>query len=118
MTRSNRAAGNEGEGIAVEFLTANGYRVIERNYYYQRGEIDIIAEEGSVLAFVEVKMRSSSAFGAPEEFVTPKKQELMRRTAEGYVMERNITNKECRFDVVAVLNEGGNATCTLFRNCF
>lgn len=118
MTRSHRAAGTEGEGIAAEFLQTNGYRIIERNYYYQRGEIDIVAEEGAVLAFVEVKMRSSSAFGSPEEFVTPKKQELIRRTAEGYVMERNIVDRECRFDVVSVLHEHGSTNCTLFRNCF
>ncbi|NUN69295.1 MAG: YraN family protein [Bacteroidetes bacterium] len=115
---TSRQRGVQGEDAAAEFLRSNGYEIIERNYYYQHGEIDIIAKEGTTLAFVEVKTRRSSRFGAPEESVTPKKQELLRRTAEGYVAERNIGNVECRFDVVAVLMNEGTAECRLLKDCF
>jgi putative endonuclease len=87
---STRERGAAGEDSAVRFLQQSGYEIIERNYYYQRGEIDIVAKDGAVLVFVEVKSRRSTYYGAPEESVTPKKQELLRRTAEGYVEERGI----------------------------
>lgn len=116
--RSAREEGKIGEEAAVLFLTQEGYEIVERNYYFRRGEIDIIAMEKETLVFVEVKSRRSERFGEPQESVTPKKQELLRRTAEGYVAERNITDRECRFDVVAVMFRDGMAECTLFRNCF
>jgi putative endonuclease len=115
---SNRQKGTLGEAIAVNFLKQNGYEVIEQNYYYRHGEIDIIAKEQDALVFVEVKSRKSAKFGAPEEFVTPKKQELLRRTAEGYMIERNIGEANCRFDVVAIILKEGKAECNVFRDCF
>jgi putative endonuclease len=107
-----------GEEVAAAFLLQQGYEIVEKNYYYQHGEIDIIAKQGKTLVFVEVKARRSERFGAPEEAVTPKKQELLRRTAEGYMIERNIGESECRFDVVAVLMTGGTAECRLLKDCF
>lgn len=117
-TSFTRDRGKLGEDVAVAFLKRNGYEIIERNYYHQHGEIDIVAREGKVLVFVEVKARRSTAFGRPEESVTPKKQELLRRTAEGYMLDRNIGEAECRFDVVAVVLQNGTAECELFRDCF
>ena len=116
--RSKREKGKIGEDVAIEFLKNKGYEILEQNYYYNHGEIDIIAKENGVLVFVEVKSRRSARFGEPQESVTPKKQELLRRTAEGFVQERNIGEMECRFDVVAVLFTDGSAECTLFKNCF
>lgn len=116
--RSKREKGKIGEEVAIEFLKSRGYDILEQNYYYNHGEIDIIATENETLVFVEVKSRRSEKFGEPQESVTPKKQELLRRTAEGYVAERNITDRECRFDVVAVMFRDGAAECTLFKNCF
>lgn len=115
---SKREKGKIGEDIAVEFLKSRGFDILEQNYYYQHGEIDIIAKQNGVLVFVEVKTRRSTAFGEPQESVTPKKQELLRRTAEGYVLERNIGEVECRFDVVAIVMTDAGAECTHFRNCF
>lgn len=115
---STRERGAAGEEAAVNFLKQNGYEIVERNYYFRRGEIDIIAKDGPVLVFVEVKSRRSSAFGAPEESVTPKKQELLRRTAEGYVTERGIQDTECRFDVVSILLNDGEEKCIILKNCF
>jgi putative endonuclease len=116
--RSTRQKGKEGEEIAVSFLQQNGYEIIEQNYYYRHGEIDIIAKEGATLAFVEVKLRRSNSYGEPEESVTPKKQELLRRTAEGYIIERNIGAMNCRFDVVAIVIKEGKAECKILKDCF
>lgn len=115
---STRHKGKLGEEAAAAFLKQNGYDIVEQNFYYQHGEIDIIAKEGATLVFVEVKTRRSTTFGAPEESVTPKKQEMLRRTAEGYMIERNIIEANCRFDVVAIIMKGGKAECTILKNCF
>ncbi|MFA6457575.1 MAG: YraN family protein [Bacteroidota bacterium] len=115
---STRSKGKAGEDSAVQFLRQQGYEILEQNYYYQHGEIDIIAREGSILVFVEVKSRRSRRFGEPEESVTPKKQELLRRTAEGYVTERYPNGIECRFDVVSVVMNDGKTDCKVLRDCF
>lgn len=116
--QSKRKIGNLGEDAAENYLKQLGYAVIEKNFYYRHGEIDIIAKDGSTLVFVEVKSRRSERFGKPEESVTPKKQEMLRRTAEGYVESKNLTNIDCRFDVVSVLMRDGKAECTLLKDCF
>ena len=118
MSPSKKKIGTIGEDVAIQFLVKNGYEILTRNYYYNHGEIDVVAKDGTVLVFVEVKTRRSKIFGAPEEAVTPKKQELIRRTAEGYVLEKGITDSECRFDVVAVELSGGEAHCSVLKNCF
>ncbi len=118
MKKSKRKIGSDGEEVAVKYLRQNGYEILEQNFYYQHGEIDIVAKEKDILVFVEVKSRRSTKFGEPEESVTPKKQELLRRTAEGYVLEKNLHNIECRFDVVSVVLKDGKAVCKLLRDCF
>ena len=71
MSATNRRRqGKIGEDLAAKYLERNGLRIIERNYRFERGEIDLIAEEGEELVFVEVKTRRSNAFGAPEDAVT------------------------------------------------
>ena len=117
-TISRRSKGKQGEDIAAAYLRESGYEILEQNYYFNHGEIDIVAKEGTVLVFVEVKSRSSRMFGEPEESVTPKKQDLLRRTAEGYVAERNISDVECRFDVVSILHVNGKSECKILRDCF
>jgi putative endonuclease len=116
--KSQRSKGKIGEDVAVNFLKQNGYEILEQNYYYNHGEIDIVAKEGKTLVFVEVKSRRSKRFGEPEESVTPKKQELLRRTAEGYVIAKNIGGIECRFDVVTVMMNDGKAECRILKDCF
>jgi putative endonuclease len=99
---SKTKKGTIGENFAVDFLQKKGYRILQRNYRFEHGEIDIIAEDGNVLVFVEVKARRSKEFGEPEDAVTPRKREKIRSTANGYLFENNIEDKECRFDVIAV----------------
>ncbi|MBD1206895.1 MAG: YraN family protein [Ignavibacteria bacterium] len=100
---NNRAAGKTSEDLAAEFLTAKGMRIVKRNFHFGRvGEIDIIAEDGQALVFVEVKARSSTLYGTPEEAITPSKQRAIRKVAAGYLYTQGITDRECRFDVIAI----------------
>ena len=99
---NRRIQGKAGEDLAARFLEQNGLKIIERNYRFERGEIDLIAEEGDELVFVEVKARSSAVFGAPEDAVTEEKQEQVHTVADGYLFEHDIDDRACRFDVVAI----------------
>lgn len=94
--------GKLAENFAVKFLQNKGYRIIDRNFHSRFGEIDIVAEDGSTLVFVEVKARWSQKFGSPEEAVTPAKLFKIRKTAEYYALINSKTNKKMRIDVVAL----------------
>jgi len=94
--------GREGEDRAAQFLTKRGYRILERNYSIRSGEIDLIALHEGVVVFVEVKTRTSNAFGAPELAVNPRKQKRMVKAALGYIKYRKLHQVPCRFDVVAI----------------
>lgn len=117
-TASRRSIGKDGEEIAVSFLEQKGFTILERNYTFHHGEIDIVARDNEEFVFVEVKMRRNSQFGSPEESVTPAKQALLRRTAEGYVQEKKLENCSCRFDVVAIRDENGVKTFVHYKNAF
>jgi putative endonuclease len=115
---NRRIQGKAGEDLAAEFLERNGFKIIERNYRFQRGEIDLIAEEGNELVFVEVKSRRSTIFGAPEDAVTEEKQEQVHTVADGYLFEHNIDDRPCRFDVVAIEFKYGRAEIHHIRDAF
>jgi putative endonuclease len=102
MRNTNVVAGDRGEEIAVCFLKRRGFDIVEVKYRFGRGEIDIIARDGGVLVFCEVKTRYNDAFGDPEYALTVRKQEQIRRVARGYLYEHGIDEQECRFDVVAI----------------
>lgn len=90
-----------GEQMAVDFLRREGYRILETNWTFQKAEVDIIAQKDKVLAVVEVKTRSSLAFGLPQDFVNPKKIQLLVKAVNAYVNQRNL-DVEVRFDIIAV----------------
>lgn len=115
---SKRNIGEDGERFAVSLLEHQGYTILDRNYTFNHGEIDIVARDRDELVFVEVKMRRNPRFGSPEESVTPAKQELLRRTAEGYVREKDLEDCSCRFDVVAIRDENGVKTFVHYKNAF
>ncbi|MBI5463626.1 MAG: YraN family protein [Ignavibacteriales bacterium] len=102
MKRSTRQRGNQGEDLAAEFLQRQGFTILQRNYRFERGEIDIVAQQGNEIVFVEVKARRSATFGAPEEAVDERKQAQLRRVADGYLFEHQLEDQLCRFDIVAV----------------
>jgi len=118
MKKNARAIGDAGERDAVYYLQRRGLAILDRNFTYHHGEIDVVAKDGDELVFVEVKTRRSAQFGLPEESVTYAKQELIRRTAEGYVLERHLDNVPCRFDVVAIRIEKGIKKFVHYKNAF
>jgi putative endonuclease len=99
-----RTLGETGEIAAVEFLRKAGYRILARNYKTPLGEIDIVAQDGETLVFIEVKARSTSSFGSPGEAVDRKKQGKIGRVALYYLSEKRIKPSSCRFDVVVIFN--------------
>jgi putative endonuclease len=115
---SRRKIGDEGERSAISFLIRQGFAILHRNYTFNHGEIDVVARDKHELVFIEVKIRRTSRFGSPEESVTPAKQELIRRTAEGYVQEKKLENVACRFDVVAIKIDKGVKTFVHYKNAF
>jgi len=94
--------GSEGERAAAAFLEARGYRILERNYRTKLGEIDLVAEEGRTLVFVEVKVRLNDRFGGPAAAITSAKQARIARLAQQYVASRRLAERACRFDVVLI----------------
>lgn len=110
--------GKKGEEIAVQFLIDKGYKVLETNWRHRRAELDIIAKDGEVLVFIEVKTRSSQYWGQPELAVTPKKERLMV-DASGVYMEQIDHQWEVRFDIISVIviNEG-QSEVTHFKDAF
>ena len=103
MSNKKKKAGNEGEDLAAEFLIKKGYKIVERNYRFGKGEIDIVAKEGDTLVFVEVKTRKSLEYGPPELSITKSKERQVRKIAEAYLYDKEINNADCRIDVIAVL---------------
>ena len=110
--------GAAGEALAAQFLEQQGLKILSRNFRFERGEIDIVAEDGDELVFVEVKARRTNAFGEPEDAVTPQKQEQIQHVAEGYLLEHNIRDHSCRFDVVAIVFQQGKAKINHIKNAF
>ncbi len=108
--------GRRGEDLAAAFLGERGWKILDRNYRYDRGEIDIVALDGSEIVFVEVKARESDAFGAPEESISPFKEEQLKKVAEGYLFERNLEGQTCRFDVVAITFGAGRPVIRILQN--
>ncbi len=99
---SRRDTGILGEQLARDFLKKRGHRILEMNYRCPEGEIDIITRHKDCLVFVEVRTKTGSGFGSPEESITPAKQARMRTTAARYLQTHNNLPSQWRIDVVAV----------------
>ncbi len=95
--------GYVGEGIAANFLRKKGYRILERNFKARYGEIDIIAIDKDTLVFVEVKTRTGTQFGTPEEAITPWKLREVAKTAEFYASLHPELPQGLRIDVVGIV---------------
>ncbi|CAM1339098.1 YraN family protein [Tenacibaculum aestuarii] len=96
--------GKKGEQLAVDYLLKNGYEIVEKNYRFQKAEVDIIAQKDNVLIAVEVKTRSSINYGNPQDFVNPKKIKLLVSAIDNYVNDRDL-DVEVQFDIIAILKE-------------
>ena len=97
--------GKQGEKLAVEFLQKNGYEILETNWTFQKAEVDVIAKKEDVLAVVEVKTRSSIDFGLPQDFVRPKKIQLLVKAVNEYVTQNDL-DVSVRFDIIAIQKNG------------
>ena len=106
---ANELIGHWGESLAAEYLQKKRYRIIGANYRCRMGEIDLIAEKGKYLVFVEVKLRRSSAFAEAREFVDRHKQERILTAASLYLSQHE-TDKQPRFDVIEIYAPDGMAT--------
>jgi len=101
----NRLKGGIGEGIAAKYLSQKGFQIIETNWRTKYGEIDLIAADGKVLVFVEVKLKVGEDFGTPEEMINKHKIFQVRRTAEYYLLTNNTNYEQQRMDAVAIVVE-------------
>lgn len=114
-----RQLGAEGERRAALALEAAGYEVVARNARVSHDELDIIARDGEMWVFVEVKTRRSDAFGAPSEAVTPAKRRKLLRAARAWLLEHAEPDPSWRFDVVSVLfHPAAPPTVEIIRNAF
>lgn len=100
---NNRKSGIEGENAAADYLKKQGYLILQRNFTTKVGEIDIIAQDGDTIVFVEVKARENTKFGQPIESITPQKVHSIVRTAQWYLTAKRKYDSPCRFDVVEIL---------------
>jgi len=104
MARHNEL-GKKGEQLAVDFLINNGYDIIERNYRFDKAEVDIIAQIKDTLAIIEVKTRSTTDFGNPQDFVKPKQIQNLVKAVDEYVIINEL-DIEVRFDIIAIVKQG------------
>ena len=117
--------GKDGEDLAAKYLEEKGYRILERNYRFQREEVDLICfqpyeryEEGGEIVVVEVKTRRGTGFGYPEESVTREKQKAIFRVTEAYLHETRLEGSLVRFDVVGIIWKGDEPEIDHIENAF
>ncbi len=93
--------GKNAEKTACEYLSHQGYNILEQNWRFKHFEIDIVAEKENYIIIVEVKYRTYTTYGEPEVFVNKQKQKFLIEAANHYIIQKNI-NKEVRFDIIAI----------------
>lgn len=105
---ADKGSGKQGEDIAAIILEEAGYELVERNYHYGKGEIDIICLlDNKLLVFVEVKLRNQNGFGEPEDFVSKHQINRIINVADQYIHAIN-WQKDIRFDVISIRSDTGN----------
>lgn len=109
--------GRIGEQLAVDYLSRNGYVILERNFVFDKAEIDIIAKKENQIIIVEVKTRNSDYFGDPQDFVSKGKVKLLVKAANEYMISNDI-DLEVRFDIVSVLKNKTIEKVEHFENAF
>ena len=109
--------GKIGEQMALDFLEKEAYVIKEKNWYFQKAEIDIIAQKENTLVCVEVKTRTTSEFGDPQDFVDAKKIKLLVKAMNQYV-EVNDLDVEVRFDIIAIIYNQHQTKLEHFEDAF
>jgi putative endonuclease len=118
LDNAKQVLGKEGERIAEQYLKKKGYKLIERNYRCHGGELDLIVLDRRVVVFVEVKTRTGQGFGSPFEAVEYHKQKRMIRAAQFFLNEKNLHQRDARFDVVGVSWSGREPVVEHIENAF
>lgn len=115
-----RAKGKRAENAAIKALKAKGYRILQRNYRHALGEIDIVAEEGETLAFVEVRSKRQGGPVRPIESVDFTKRQRLVALAQLYLAKEKTVDRPCRFDVAEVILNEKDKVCSveLLRDAF
>lgn len=116
MARHNEL-GKKGEQLAVDYLIKRGYTIVQRNYRFQKAEVDIIAKIKDTLAIVEVKTRSTTDFGNPQDFVKPKQIQRLVKAVDEYVIVNKL-DVEVRFDIIAIVRQGKGYNIEHLENAF
>jgi putative endonuclease len=109
--------GEIGEQLAADFLLENGYEIIERNYRFDKAEVDIMAKKDRILAIIEVKTRSTSDFGDPQDFLKPKQIQRIVKAVDEYILV-NTLDVEVRFDIIAIVKEKKGFSIEHLENAF
>jgi putative endonuclease len=116
---AHNEVGKLGESLAVKHLEANGFIVFDRNYNFEKSEVDIVAYIPEELHFIEVKTRSNTRWEKPEAAVTQEKQAHMVKAANFYLYERQMVTVPCVFDVIAIsLDDPENPEIVHFEDVF
>ncbi len=109
--------GKKGEQLAVDFLLNKEYSILEQNYRFDKAEVDIIAQKEDVLAIVEVKTRSTTDFGNPQDFVKPKQIQNLVKAVNEYVIVNDL-DVEIRFDIIAIVKKDNNYEVEHLKDAF
>lgn len=109
--------GKKGEQLAIDFLIEKNYSIIEHNYRFEKAEVDIIAQKKDILAIVEVKTRSTTDFGNPQDFVKPKQIKNLVKAVDEYVTVNDL-DVEVRFDIIAIVKEKDGFKIEHLENAF
>jgi len=109
MSESNRNIGRLGEDIAAAYLESKDWLIFDRNYFFEKAEVDIVATDRNYIVFVEVKFRTNTFFGEPEDSITPEKEINIRKAAEAWLYERKMETAVARFDVVSIVQKNNQA---------
>ncbi len=102
MTKARQSLGRRGEQLAADKLSSLGCEIVARNFRCPAGEIDLIAKQGEVWIFVEVRTRRGRKFGTPEESITPRKKAHLIAAAQTYLQSQSLPDADWRIDLVAV----------------
>jgi putative endonuclease len=119
MADTSHGIGMQGEDLAAAYLESKDWLVFDRNYRFEKAEVDIVATDRNYIVFVEVKFRSDTYFGRPEDYITPQKEANIKKAAEAWIYERRMETAVVRFDVISIVQKGNEAPqITHFEDAF
>ncbi len=113
---STQATGKSGEDVATAFLEAEGYTVLERNYHFEKAEVDIVAYDNKRFIFVEVKTRTNTSFEESEERLSTEQFKRVMKAGQAWLYERKMEGAPVRFDLITVQLKGHNPIVNHYKN--